>query len=217
MSRVQVPSPALKSESRSLIRVGFFLFIAMKLIVGLGNPGPEYANTRHNAGFMLIDWLARRFNVGTPGSERTRFHSLVLDGSILGEKVMLLKPQTYMNRSGLAVGEAMQFYKLATDDVMVLVDDIYLPTGKIRLRSDGGAGGHNGLKDIERALSGPVYPRMRIGVDAPGMQKQVDYVLGRFTPEQEPKLDDAMHLGCDAIVCWLKNGLPKAMSLYNSA
>jgi peptidyl-tRNA hydrolase, PTH1 family len=204
-------------QKADLSRLAFFFDPDMKLIVGLGNPGPEYANTRHNAGFMLVDSLARRFTVGDPGSARTRFHSHVLDGTILGEKVLLLKPQTYMNRSGLAVGEAMQFYKIPQEDILVLVDDIYLPCGKIRLRPDGGAGGHNGLRDIERVVSGPVYPRMRIGVDAPGLQKQVDYVLGRFTDEQLPKLDDAMHLGCDAIVCWLKNGLPKAMSLFNSA
>ncbi len=196
---------------------GRLFFAHMKLIVGLGNPGPEYANTRHNAGFMLIDRLAMQFHVGDPISARMKFHSQALDGTILGEKVLLLKPQTYMNKSGLAVGEAMQFYKIEPQDLMVLVDDIYLPVGKIRLRPDGGAGGHNGLRDIERVLSGPVYPRMRIGVDPPGLQKQVDYVLGRFTKEQEPKLDDALHLGCDAIVCWLKNGLPKAMSLFNSA
>ncbi len=189
----------------------------MKLIVGLGNPGAEYAGTRHNAGFMLIDRLARKFNVGDPAQARNKFHSHVMDGSILGEKVLLLKPLTYMNRSGLAVGEAAQFYKIETQDIMILVDDIYLPAGKIRLRPDGGAAGHNGLRDIERVLSGPAYPRMRIGVDPPGVQKQVDYVLGRFTPEQETKLNDALNLGCDAIVCWLKNGMPKAMSLYNSA
>ncbi len=142
----------------------------MKLIVGLGNPGPEYAKTRHNVGFMAIDRLAQRH--GLSGA-KTKFHAGVLEGPVAGEKCLLLQPMTYMNRSGKAVAEAVNFYKLALEDVMIIVDDIALPCGTIRLRTAGSAGGHNGLADIQRALSSNAYPRLRIGVDAPGASRRL--------------------------------------------
>src|ERR1041385_4126537 len=136
----------------------------MKLIVGLGNPGPEYANTRHNAGFMALDRLARKHGLW---GAKTRFHAGVIEGSIAGQKVMLMQPMTYMNRSGLAVGEAARFHRLEPADVMVVVDDFALPLGSIRLRPSGSHGGHNGLADVQRALGTDGYPRLRIGVGAP--------------------------------------------------
>lgn len=187
----------------------------MKLIVGLGNPGPEYAKTRHNAGWMALDQIEKRFNIDT--TTKAQFHAAVTQGHIGGEKVMILRPQTFMNRSGLTVGEAVNFYKLdPQQDLIVLVDDIALPSGKIRLRASGSAGGHNGLSDIQRALGTPNYPRLRIGIDAPGRARQVDYVLGRFSPDQLAALDEAMDMSADAVECWLKLGLTKAMTRYNA-
>jgi len=185
----------------------------MKLIVGLGNPGKQYEKTRHNAGFMAIDRLARRHMLS---GAKSRFHAGVLDGVIAGEKVLLMQPMTFMNRSGLAVGEAATFFKLTPEDVLVLVDDIALSTGRIRMRATGSAGGHNGLKDIERVLASRDYPRLRIGIDPPGRVPQIDYVLGRFSSEQMDQLDSSLDRSCDAIECWLREGIEKAMSMYNA-
>lgn len=187
----------------------------MKLIVGLGNPGQEYARTRHNAGWLALDRLEARH--GMSPSRKVQFQAVVTEGNLAGERVLLLRPQTYMNRSGLTVGQAVTFYKLDPQhDLMVLVDDIALPTGKIRLRASGSAGGHNGLLDIQRALGTSNYPRLRIGIDAPGRIPQVDYVLGRFSPDQTDKLDPALDACVDAIACWLKDGLTQAMTRYNA-
>jgi len=186
----------------------------VKLIVGLGNPGSDYTKTRHNAGFMALDRLASRH--GLAGA-KTKFHSGVLDGQIAGSRCILLQPMTFMNRSGLAVGEAVHFYKLDPSvDLLVVVDDVALPLGQIRLRQEGGSGGHNGLVDIERALGTAAYPRLRIGIDPPGRVPQADYVLGRFTRDQLDKLDGALDRACDAAECWLRDGIAKAMSLHNT-
>lgn len=186
----------------------------MKLIVGLGNPGSDYAKTRHNAGFMALDRLASRH--GLTGA-KTKFHSGVLDGQIAGHRCILLQPMTFMNRSGLAVGEAVHFYKLDPGiDLLVVVDDVALPLGQIRLRQEGGSGGHNGLVDVERALGTQAYPRLRIGIDPRGRVPQSDYVLGRFTRDQLDRLDPALDRACDAIESWLSDGIAKAMSLYNA-
>ncbi|MHC4994847.1 MAG: aminoacyl-tRNA hydrolase, partial [Planctomycetota bacterium] len=157
----------------------------MKLIVGLGNPGPQYAKTRHNAGFMVLDWLVRRNGLGP---QKARFHADAFEGRIGDHKVLALKPMTFMNRSGLAVGEAMRFYKAAPEDVLVVVDDTAIPCGSLRLRPEGSAGGHNGLADIQRELGTNAYPRLRVGVDEPVINERritlSDYVLGNFSPEQ---------------------------------
>lgn len=185
----------------------------MRLIVGLGNPGPEYVATRHNAGFMVVDRLARRH---AAGADRAMFHGLVMDGQVAGARCLLLKPMTYMNRSGQSVGEAVGFYKLdPAADVLVVVDDVALPAGRIRLRAGGSAGGHNGLTDIERALGTREYPRLRIGIDSPGRVPQRDYVLGRFSPDQVKLLEPALDAACDAIECWITDGIDKAMTRYN--
>jgi PTH1 family peptidyl-tRNA hydrolase len=185
----------------------------MKLIVGLGNPGTEYARTRHNAGFMVVDRLATRHRLTSP---RTKFHAGMLEGPIAGDKCVLLQPVTYMNRSGLAVGEAVGFYKLPLSDLLVVVDDVALPVGRMRLRAGGSAGGHNGLSDIERALGTSEYPRLRIGIDPPGRAPQRDYVLGRFSPDQLLKLDPMLDIAANAIEAWITHGIAKAMSLYNA-
>lgn len=185
----------------------------MKLIVGLGNPGPEYARTRHNAGFMAVDRIASRF--ATDSITRARFHSAVLDAAIDSEKCLLMKPMTFMNRSGLAVAEALTFYKVAPTDLLVLVDDVALPCGDIRLRAAGSAGGHNGLADIERSVGTNEYPRLRIGVDAQGQARLKDYVLGRFTDEQMKVMEGTLVRCVEATECWVSLGIQAAMNRFN--
>jgi len=186
----------------------------MKLIAGLGNPGRDYQQTRHNVGFMVLDRLTKRFPLTGP---RQKFHGDVMEGIIAGQKCMLLAPTTFMNRSGLSISEAIQFYKLdPAEDLMVIVDDIALPVGKIRVRAQGSAGGHNGLKDIQRVLTHDGYPRLRIGIGSPGRAPQKDYVLGRFNEHQQQELDPALDAACNAIETWLTKGLEIAMTHHNA-
>ena len=186
----------------------------MKLLVGLGNPGREYENTRHNAGFLVLDRLARRHAPGAVA--RGKFNALAVDANIQGEKTILLKPTTYMNRSGRAVAEAVNFYKLdPTEDVLVFVDEIALPVGTLRLRAKGSAGGHNGLSDIERHLGTDAYSRCRIGIDPPGIIPQADYVLGKFTDEQRTKLEPTLEKCADAAEHWIDHGITSAMNTFN--
>jgi PTH1 family peptidyl-tRNA hydrolase len=184
----------------------------MKLIVGLGNPGSQYDRTRHNAGFLALDRFAQKNNAG---NYRVAHESFMADVLVGTEKVLLLKPQTYMNLSGRAVASAVQFYKLTPEQLLVLVDDVALPAGTIRIRAGGSAGGHNGLRDIEAALNTQDYPRLRIGVDPPGNIPQKDYVLGFFTAEQKPKLDSAFSTAADAITTWVNEGIAAAMNRFN--
>ena len=187
----------------------------MKLVVGLGNPGLEYQRTRHNVGFDCIDRLARRVSDGASPA-KARFQGLAVDGEWAGEKVLLLKPMTYMNLSGTSVSEAIRFYKLdPTSDLLVVVDDIALPCGSIRIRCEGSAGGHNGLADIEVKLGTHRYPRCRIGIDPPGRIPQRDYVLGRFREDQQPLVDDALAQSVDATLCWIERGTTEAMNRFN--
>lgn len=186
----------------------------MKLIVGLGNPGPEYDRTRHNVGFEVVDSLARRF---APGEiARAKFHALLLDATIAGEKTILAKPTTYMNLSGNAVGEICRFYKLEpATDLLVIVDDVALDCGLIRMRADGSGGGHNGLGDIEQKLSSQKWARLRVGVGAPGPVPQKDYVLGKFRPDQRDAVDQSLDDAVDAVVCWVKSGVLETMNRFN--
>jgi PTH1 family peptidyl-tRNA hydrolase len=186
----------------------------VKLIVGLGNPGIEYDATRHNVGFLALDSIARRI---APGAiARARFHGLLIDAAHADEKILLLKPATYMNRSGQAVAEAVQFYKLdPVSDLLIIVDDVALPCGSIRLRADGSAGGHNGLDDIIQKLGNDAWARLRIGIDAPGTTPQKDYVLGRFRPDQQPLVDAAISDAAAAALCWLNHGIVEAMNRFN--
>jgi len=185
----------------------------MKLIIGLGNPDTEYARTRHNAGFMVLDRLAARHGLA---GVKAKFHAGMLEGPVAGQRCVLLQPMTYMNRSGLTVGEAMTFYKSPPEDLLIVVDDVAIPTGKIRLRKEGGAGGHNGLVDVERALGTKSYHRLRIGIDAPpGRMPLHDYVLGRFSETQMEALTPAIDKACDAIECWVREGIDAAMNKFN--
>jgi PTH1 family peptidyl-tRNA hydrolase len=192
----------------------------MKLVVGLGNPGPDYVGTRHNIGFEVVDRFASKLGWGEV--TKKRFDGLTLDATIelaSGgiEKVLLLKPLTYMNLSGKAVQAAMSFYQLTPADIVVVLDDLALPCGRLRLRGSGSSGGHNGLKDIERAIGTSDYPRLRIGIDpAPPPIRGKDYVLGRFTAEQRKLVDPAIDRACGAIVTWIEKGIGTAMSLFNA-
>ena len=186
----------------------------MKLIVGLGNPGPEYDRTRHNVGFEVLDRLARRY--APEAIARARFHGLLLEARLEEEKILLLKPTTFMNRSGTAVGEALRFYKLEpAEDLLVLVDDVALSCGVIRVRPDGRSGGHNGLADIEEKLSSDRYARLRIGIDAHGAIPRKDYVLGRFRPEQRDLIEPALETAVEAAVTWGTRGILETMNRYN--
>jgi PTH1 family peptidyl-tRNA hydrolase len=194
----------------------------MKLVVGLGNPERSYVGTRHNVGFEVVDQLATRLGWTKPGDfdrvARTKFDGLAFDGVVGNEKLVLLKPTTYMNLSGKAVQAAMAFYQLAPQDIMVVLDDLALPVGRLRLRGSGSSGGHNGLKDIERALATSEYPRLRIGIDpAPPRVAGKDYVLGKFTPEQRVLLEPALGRACGAIVTWIDKGIDVAMNQFNVA
>jgi len=188
----------------------------MKLIVGLGNPGAQYERTRHNAGFMVLDALAARHASGQ--IPKSRFHAVTLDTMIGGEKVLLLKPTSYMNLSGQSIGEAIRFFKLdEREDLLVIVDDIALPVGHIRIRKNGGAGGHNGLSDIDRIMGSQDYPRLRLGVGAvPRLMNQSDWVLSKFMKEEQPDVLKSIDAACDAVECLLKDGITKAMNTMNT-
>jgi PTH1 family peptidyl-tRNA hydrolase len=188
----------------------------MKLIVGLGNPGRQYDKTRHNAGYMVVDRLAEKLAPGAPA--KAKFNSTLTEGKLGQEQVLLMKPTTYMNRSGAAIAEAVRFYKLEpAKDLLVIVDDVYLPSGSLRLRPGGGAGSHNGLSDIERALGTETYPRLRIGVDAPPpFIDQADYVLGRFTDEQLTLITPAIAKAAEAAELFVQQGLDAAMNRFNA-
>jgi PTH1 family peptidyl-tRNA hydrolase len=188
----------------------------MKLIVGLGNPGPEYEKTRHNAGFMALDrWWARRGD--TASVAKSRFSGITRELSLGTERCVLLKPTVYMNLSGRSVAEAVNFFKIdPTKDLLVIVDDVALPTGVVRVRPGGGAGGHNGLRSIQQSISTQAYTRLRIGIDAcPPVMALEDYVLGRFTGEQTALLGPAIEKAVEATEVFVLEGAEAAMNKFN--
>ncbi len=188
----------------------------MKLIVGLGNPGSDYQNTRHNAGWMVIDRLARRH----AGSERVRarFHADTLDCQVAGHRALLIKPTTFMNRSGLSVSEAVGFFKLdPAMDMLVVVDETALAVGELRLRASGGENGHNGLKDIRARIGSDIYPRLRVGVGSPHPgENKSSYVLGRFREDERLAIDAAINKAADACEAWNAKGIDAAMNTFNT-
>lgn len=187
----------------------------MKMIVGLGNPGARYANTRHNAGFMVVDRLVRRHAPDAP--VRNRFHADTVEASIAGDRCLLIRPVTYMNLSGRPVVETLRFYKVPIQDLLVISDDTALPLGSIRLRGSGSAGGHNGLGDIETHLATQCYARLRLGVgERPVLMDQADWVTSRFTPEEVDALAPALDRAADAAECWASRGLETAMNRFNT-
>lgn len=184
------------------------------LIVGLGNPGTKYEMTRHNAGFLALDLFAIHNNVDI---KKLKYHSLVCDIKIGDKKCLLMKPQTFMNHSGEAVGEAAKFYKIPVENVIVISDDTTLDVGKIRIRRKGSAGGHNGLKSIIAHLGSENFPRVKIGVGKKpdAYMDLADWVLGRFPKEQEADLKAALENAGRALSLVVSGETDKAMNLYN--
>ena len=184
------------------------------LIVGLGNPGGDYENTRHNAGFAVADELARR---GGFAIQRVKFKALTAAAEIGGQGALVMKPTTYMNLSGEAVGEAARFYKLSPDRVLVISDDVDLPLGKLRLRKSGSAGGHNGLKSVIQHLGSDQCPRLKVGVGGKPHPDYdlADWVLGKLQGEDKKVMDETVKRAADAVECFIKDGPQKAMNHFN--
>jgi peptidyl-tRNA hydrolase, PTH1 family len=186
----------------------------MKLVVGLGNPGPKYEGTRHNIGYAVVDYLAAAPGVGR---WRRRFESQVAEAVEASEPVLLIKPETFMNLSGRAVREALDFYKLASADLLVVCDDIALPLGKLRARSKGSDGGQKGLRSIQEMLGTPEYSRLRIGVGSPGEHwDAADYVLSRFKPAERKAVEDAVAQAAQAVLVWVRRGIDACMNQFNA-
>jgi PTH1 family peptidyl-tRNA hydrolase len=184
------------------------------LVVGLGNPGSQYQTTRHNAGFLALDYLAGKYGVKI---DRAKFKALVGDATIVGKRVLLMKPQTFMNASGEAIAEAARFYKCPIEKVIVISDDFLLDVGRLRVRRNGTHGGHNGLKSIQRELSSTEYPRIRIGV---GQKPHPDYdvidwVLGVFSPEDLKRINDRFEILSQGLEKILAGDVDGAMQICN--
>lgn len=193
--------------------------VGMKLIIGLGNHGKEYEKTRHNVGFMCIDGLAEK--LGLPEFKlQKKFEALVSEGIFNGDKIILAKPQTFMNLSGLAVAKLVNFYNCGPKDIFVIYDDVDLPLGKIRLRAEGSAGSHNGMKSIVEHLGFSNFPRLRIGIEsrgvsAPEQQEISSFVLTSFRKEEQINLKKAMQDAVSAVLLFLTEGISKSMEKYN--
>ncbi len=183
----------------------------MKAVVGLGNPGKKYDGTRHNVGFAVIDALAAGPDVS---SFQARFQAQIAEMFVDGHKVLLIKPETFMNLSGRSVRKTIDFYQLPHEDLLVIADDMNLALGRLRLRAKGTHGGHNGLRDIQSHLGTTEYSRLRIGVDSP-RDDAVDHVLGRFRPSERPRIDEALQTAVEAVLVWIRQGIEKSMNEYN--
>jgi PTH1 family peptidyl-tRNA hydrolase len=185
----------------------------MKLVVGLGNPGAKYEGTRHNVGFAAVDLLAKRHNLQWQAAPRG-IEALVANWRIGG--AILVKPLTFMNLSGTAVVGLLQFYKIEVPDSLVLVDEVQLETGRVRIRPEGSAGGHNGLKSLIASLGTNQFPRLRVGVGrGDGRRDLADHVLARFEPDERSVVDDAIERAANAAELFIAEGVPAAMNRYN--
>jgi peptidyl-tRNA hydrolase, PTH1 family len=185
----------------------------MKLVVGLGNPGRRYEGTRHNVGYVILAELARRHGITPP---KARFRGEVVEAELGGQKALLLSPTTFMNLSGTSVQEAVSFYKLPSEDLLVLCDDLNLPVGKLRFRSRGSSGGQKGLDDIIGRLGTEEFSRLRMGIGAaPDGWDWANYVLSKFTPDELPTIRQAVESAADAVVGWAREGIEFCMNQYN--
>jgi len=186
----------------------------MKVVVGLGNPGPKYAGTRHNVGFDVVDYLAR-----SPACAgfRERFEAFVAEAKEGDETVLLVKPLTFMNLSGRAVRAVLDFYKLPAERLLVVCDDFNLPLGKLRVRAKGSHGGQNGLRNIQDQLGTDAYARLRIGVGQPAVGDAVDFVLSKFKPGERAAADAAVAAAAQAVLVWVKSGLEVCMNRFNGS
>jgi len=188
----------------------------MKLIVGLGNPGSEYRDTRHNVGFMVVDALVDRWRVADQWREK--FEALQIKTVRGDEQVIIAKPLTFMNLSGQAVQALAGFYKIEPADIFVVTDDVALPLGRLRARSEGGAGGHNGLKSIIQSLATQAFPRMRVGVGRGDDRRDLaDHVLGRFEADERDTVSAAVLRAADATEMFLSEGIGRVMNAFNAA
>ena len=190
--------------------------IPPQLIVGLGNPGSKYENTRHNVGFLAIDRLAKIWQINL--TEAKKFQGFFGEGMSPAGKIRLLKPTTYMNNSGQAIRAVVDWYKLSSESVLVVYDDMDLPVGRLRIRLSGSAGGQNGMKSAIAHLGTQQFPRLRIGIGSAKSNEKdaVSHVLGSFAPSEKSAIDEVLNLTVSAIELSLKQGVEKAMSLYNN-
>lgn len=185
----------------------------MYLIVGLGNPESDYSNTRHNMGFNVINKLAKEYDITI---SRKKFNSEYENAMIEGKKVMLVKPQTFMNSSGEAVIEFINFYKIELEKVIIVYDDIDIEPGKIRIRKSGSPGSHNGMKSVVHFLNNENFPRIRVGIGKPDQnENMIEYVIGAVSEEERKELDNGAEIAKNAIIEILKNGIDSAMNKFN--
>jgi PTH1 family peptidyl-tRNA hydrolase len=185
--------------------------LPIRLVAGLGNPGPEYQSTRHNVGFLLLDRLATR--LGGTWEMSSKWGAAT---SKIGP-LILVKPMTYMNNSGEPLVAVADFYKIPPEEILVVTDDMALPLGKIRMRLEGGTGGHNGLESVICQFATENIPRLRVGIGTPPPDTATDHVLGRFFEEEKPKIEAALVRAADAVKCAIDNGLVSAMNTFNKA
>jgi peptidyl-tRNA hydrolase, PTH1 family len=190
----------------------------VRLVVGLGNPGRRYEKTRHNVGFRVVDALGERWQASSrPAHDAVLYDARVGKEGCESQRVLLAKPQTFMNRSGQSVVALVRYYRVAIEDVLVVQDDIALPTGRLRARPDGSAGGHKGLADIQRRLSTQDVARLRIGVGEPPPEMAAeDYVLGKFAPGDDEAIVDAIAKAQEAVMDWIFEGITPVMNRYNA-
>lgn len=184
------------------------------LVAGLGNPGSEYADHRHNIGFQVVEALARSHALTFARRKEIKAH--VAEGRIAGRDVLLAKPQTYMNLSGRPVGRLQRMYEIPPEQILVVYDDLDLPLGRVRMRPEGGSGGHKGMRSIIDVLGTQAFPRLRVGVDRPpGRMDPAEYVLRPFREEEQELLDEVLERAVAAIECWLLDGIVAAMDKFN--
>lgn len=184
----------------------------MKIVLGIGNPGANYADTRHNIGFMVLDRLAAEH--GMKGWKK-RFQSHVIEGTVCGERVLLLKPETYVNESGRALRAAADWCKISPQEIMIVLDDMNLPLGKLRVRPDGSSGGHNGLKSIFSHMGTTGVPRLRIGIGGAALGQARNHVLSRFSTGERADVEQAVQRAVDAVCVWIESGIERCQNEFN--
>lgn len=185
----------------------------MYIVAGLGNPGRKYENTKHNVGFITLDFLAEKHNIKI---NKIKHKALVGEGIISGQKLLLVKPQTYMNLSGNSIREVMEYYKADLDKLVVIYDDVDIPTGKLRIRKKGSAGTHNGMRSIIYDLQADEFSRIRIGIGGERKMSLAGYVLGSFRKDEKNLIQNAVERAALAVECLLEKGIEAAMNEYNT-
>jgi len=186
----------------------------LSVVIGLGNPGPRYENTRHNVGFDTVDLLSKKHNIDVT---KVKHKAIIGDGNIGGHRVLLVKPQTFMNLSGESVREIIEWYKVPVENIIIIYDDIDLPVGKIRIRPKGSAGTHNGMRSVIYQIQSEDFPRIRIGIDKPPQNWDLaDFVLSKFSTDERKSVEEAIANAAEAVEVILNSGIDKAMNRYNN-